>query len=158
MKKFSSRWNSSYKPKIIFGIVGFRLRHDFYAHFNMGRFRIYRVCTKHPVCVLSLTERRKAREVKKQMPHLSSELEDTDGAAGLRVSGHTVNSTSDYTLWTLYRSYFKGISANIELQIYSLTCCWSYIHTRGISDILPRRFTTIPYLWGILQTSEVVSP
>jgi hypothetical protein len=27
----------------------------------------------------------------------------------------TANSTSDYTLWTLHRSYFKGISANIEL-------------------------------------------
>jgi hypothetical protein len=34
----------------------------------------------------------------------------------------TVNSTSDYTLWTLYRSYFKGISANIELQVYNVTC------------------------------------
>jgi hypothetical protein len=35
----------------------------------------------------------------------------------------TVNSTSDYTLKTLYRSYFKGISANSELQVYSVTCC-----------------------------------
>jgi hypothetical protein len=35
----------------------------------------------------------------------------------------TVNSTSDYTLWTLYLSYFKGISANIELQVYGVTCC-----------------------------------
>jgi hypothetical protein len=26
-----------------------------------------------------------------------------------------VNSTSDYTLWTFYRSYFNGIRANIEL-------------------------------------------
>jgi hypothetical protein len=25
-----------------------------------------------------------------------------------------VNSTSDNTLWSLHRSYFKGISANIE--------------------------------------------
>jgi hypothetical protein len=24
---------------------------------------------------------------------------------------------------TLYRSYFKGISDNIELQVYSVTCC-----------------------------------
>jgi hypothetical protein len=32
-------------------------------------------------------------------------------------------SPSDYTLWTLYRSYSKGISANIELQVYSVTCC-----------------------------------
>jgi hypothetical protein len=36
----------------------------------------------------------------------------------------TVNSTSDYTFWTLYRSYFKGISANIELQVYSFTSCY----------------------------------
>jgi hypothetical protein len=28
-----------------------------------------------------------------------------------------VNSTSDYTL-DLYRSYFKGISCNIELQVW----------------------------------------
>jgi hypothetical protein len=34
-----------------------------------------------------------------------------------------VNSTSDYMLWTLYRSYFKGISGNIELQVHSVTCC-----------------------------------
>jgi hypothetical protein len=30
---------------------------------------------------------------------------------------YTVNNTSDYILWALYRSYFKGISANIELQV-----------------------------------------
>jgi hypothetical protein len=33
----------------------------------------------------------------------------------------TVNSTSHYTLKTLYRSYFT-LSANIELQVYSVTC------------------------------------
>jgi hypothetical protein len=33
----------------------------------------------------------------------------------------TVNGTSDYTLWTLCRSYFKGISANIEVQMRSMT-------------------------------------
>jgi hypothetical protein len=33
------------------------------------------------------------------------------------------DSTSEYTLWALYRSYFKRISANIELQVYSVTCC-----------------------------------
>jgi hypothetical protein len=38
----------------------------------------------------------------------------------------TVNSTSDYTLRTMYRSYIKGISFNIELQVYSLACCWPY--------------------------------
>jgi hypothetical protein len=32
------------------------------------------------------------------------------------------NSTSGYTLRTLYRSYFYGI-AYIELQVYSVTCC-----------------------------------
>jgi hypothetical protein len=40
---------------------------------------------------------------------------------GGTVRDGTVNSTSDYTLWTLYRSYFKGISANVELLI---TKCW----------------------------------
>jgi hypothetical protein len=32
-------------------------------------------------------------------------------------------STSDYTLWTLYRFYFKGNRTNIKLQVYSVTCC-----------------------------------
>jgi hypothetical protein len=32
----------------------------------------------------------------------------------------TVNSTSDYTLKNLCRSYFKD--ANIDLQVYSVTC------------------------------------
>jgi hypothetical protein len=46
----------------------------------------------------------------------------------------TIDSTSDYTLWTLYRTYFKSISANIVLQLYSVTCClpyrqYFYIHT-----------------------------
>jgi hypothetical protein len=35
------------------------------------------------------------------------------------VNYSTVDSTSVYTLWILYRSYFKDISANIELQVYS---------------------------------------
>jgi hypothetical protein len=39
----------------------------------------------------------------------------------------TLNSTSDYTLRTLYRSYFKTISDNIELQVYSVTCCLLYL-------------------------------
>jgi hypothetical protein len=29
---------------------------------------------------------------------------------------HTVNSTSDYTFWALYRSYFDEIRANTEQQ------------------------------------------
>jgi hypothetical protein len=33
----------------------------------------------------------------------------------------TVKSSSDYTLWTLYRSYFKIMSADIELKVYSVT-------------------------------------
>jgi hypothetical protein len=33
----------------------------------------------------------------------------------------TVN-TSDYTNWTLYRSYFESISANVELQVNSVMC------------------------------------
>jgi hypothetical protein len=41
----------------------------------------------------------------------------------------TVNSTSDNTLWTLFRSCFKGISANIELLAYSVTCCCVYVIT-----------------------------
>jgi hypothetical protein len=31
----------------------------------------------------------------------------------------TVNCTSDYTLWTLYRFYFKS-RADIKLQVYSV--------------------------------------
>jgi hypothetical protein len=34
-----------------------------------------------------------------------------------KIKARTVNSTSDYKLWALYRSYYKGISANIELQL-----------------------------------------
>jgi hypothetical protein len=32
----------------------------------------------------------------------------------------TVNRISDYILSTLYRSYFKDISVNVELQVYSV--------------------------------------
>jgi hypothetical protein len=32
------------------------------------------------------------------------------------------------TLWTLYRSYFNGISVN--LQVYSVTCCAVTLRTR----------------------------
>jgi hypothetical protein len=37
-----------------------------------------------------------------------------------RAVDRTVNSTSDYTHRTLYRSYFQGFSANIEIQVYSV--------------------------------------
>jgi hypothetical protein len=41
----------------------------------------------------------------------------------LRLSLHsTINSTSDFG-----RSYLKGIRANIELLVYSVTCCWPYL-------------------------------
>jgi hypothetical protein len=32
-----------------------------------------------------------------------------------------------YKLKTLYRSYFKRISANIALQVYNVTCCRPYL-------------------------------
>jgi hypothetical protein len=32
-----------------------------------------------------------------------------------------------YTLWTLYSSYFKGISAHFQLQVYSMTRCSPYV-------------------------------
>jgi hypothetical protein len=35
----------------------------------------------------------------------------------------TFNDTPDYTLYKLKRSYFMSISANIELQVVSITCC-----------------------------------
>jgi hypothetical protein len=34
-----------------------------------------------------------------------------------------VISTSNYRLWTLYRFYFYAISADIEFQVYGMTCC-----------------------------------
>jgi hypothetical protein len=37
-----------------------------------------------------------------------------------------LQSTAHQTLWTLFRYYFKGISANLELQVYSVMCCWPY--------------------------------
>jgi hypothetical protein len=45
----------------------------------------------------------------------------------------TFNSLSDFqSLWILYRSYLKGISVNIELQVYSVTRWWPYLclHSR----------------------------
>jgi hypothetical protein len=48
------------------------------------------------------------------------------------VSTHrrTANSIPDYTLKTLYSSYFKGISASIELEVYGVTCCSLYYRSR----------------------------
>jgi hypothetical protein len=39
----------------------------------------------------------------------------------------TVNSPLDITLWTLYRSYFRGISAIIELEGYNVMGCSPYL-------------------------------
>jgi hypothetical protein len=39
-----------------------------------------------------------------------------------------VVQSTDYTLWSLYRSYFMGINANIKQQVYNVTCCWLYTH------------------------------
>jgi hypothetical protein len=39
------------------------------------------------------------------------------------LRARTVYSSSDYTISNLYRSYFKGISVDIELQVYNVTCC-----------------------------------
>jgi hypothetical protein len=35
---------------------------------------------------------------------------------------HT-SGTSDYTVKTMYSCYFKGISANVQLEVYSVMCC-----------------------------------
>jgi hypothetical protein len=48
------------------------------------------------------------------------------------------NGTLDYTLWTLYRPYFKSISANTELQVYSMTCCWPYNMWRQMCIKFPK--------------------
>jgi hypothetical protein len=53
----------------------------------------------------------------------------------------TVNSTSDYTLSTFYRSYFNGISANIKLKVYNVLCCWPYVRSSHIY------LSTFVYLW-----------
>jgi hypothetical protein len=34
-----------------------------------------------------------------------------------------LSTKAPQTIWTLYNSYFKGITANIQLQVYSVTCC-----------------------------------
>jgi hypothetical protein len=46
--------------------------------------------------------------------------------------------TSDFLLWTLYCSYFKGISANIKLQVtcyrlYKISCSY-FMRTRYYND------------------------
>jgi hypothetical protein len=61
----------------------------------------------------------------------------TEEIIGRSLFEITFNSASDYTLWTLYRSYFKKIGANIELQVYSVMCCWPYdrgVHSSSDSE------------------------
>jgi hypothetical protein len=48
----------------------------------------------------------------------------------------TVNSTSEYTPWTSYRSYFRSFSDNIELQVYSVTCCWPHVCMTNLPRLL----------------------
>jgi hypothetical protein len=45
----------------------------------------------------------------------------------LKIPMGILNSTLDYTLWTLYHSCFEGVRSNIELQV---TCCWPYLSVR----------------------------
>jgi cell division septum initiation protein DivIVA len=55
---------------------------------------------------------------------VDSKIKDADKyLSDKRDTVSTVNRTSDYTLWTLCRSYFNGISANMELRVYSVTWC-----------------------------------
>jgi hypothetical protein len=62
----------------------------------------------------------------------------------------TVNSTSEYTLSTFFSSYLKGVSANIELQAYSVTCCWPYIHFLEVLEYLQISVSEIRiYSFGI---------
>jgi hypothetical protein len=54
----------------------------------------------------------------------------------------TINNTSDYTPWTLYYYKFKGISANIELQVchieelYGPAVCALGVRSRKLSSDL----------------------
>jgi hypothetical protein len=57
----------------------------------------------------------------------------------------TVNSTSVYTHWALYRSYFKGISANIELRVYRVTCCGLYFQNKD--KVIWQKFTISLHRW-----------
>jgi hypothetical protein len=51
----------------------------------------------------------------------------------------TVYSASYITLWTYYRFYFKSISPNIELQVYSVTWCWPFMPLFWMKSLLWRR-------------------
>jgi hypothetical protein len=55
----------------------------------------------------------------------------TYSTSRLQSTAHQTREYTQNTLCTLYRSYVKGISANIEVQVYSVTCCWLYKTVNG---------------------------
>jgi hypothetical protein len=52
-----------------------------------------------------------------------------------------MNSTLDYTLWTLYSSYFKGIGCNFELLVCSVTCLPKHGGARDNKFLVSRPMT-----------------
>jgi hypothetical protein len=50
------------------------------------------------------------------------------------------------TLWTLYRSYFKGISADIELLMYNMTCCVD--RTTAFMSFGTEELSILSFLYG----------
>jgi hypothetical protein len=66
----------------------------------------------------------------------------------------TVYGTSDYTLWNLYCSYFNGISASIELQVYSVTYCCPYINKLVRASVAIAISQMRLELWHIKQHSN----
>jgi hypothetical protein len=56
---------------------------------------------------------------KKKKKHVIYKLYKMD-FRDVALRAGTVKRTSDNTLWTLYRSYFKGFTANIELQVKTI--------------------------------------
>jgi hypothetical protein len=72
--------------------------------------------------------------------------------------GFQVQSTAHQTIHfgTLCRSYFKSISANIELQGYSVTCCWPYTNEVVVWNGIPARVVSYSFLYNE-QLSSLVS-
>jgi hypothetical protein len=76
-----------------------------------------------------------------------------DGLLFCQPSSLYVQSTAhqtwpDCTLWTLYHSYFKGISANTELQVCSLMVVYRTCTACGPGNITQqvRRFPTVWFI------------
>jgi hypothetical protein len=62
---------------------------------------------------------------------------------------NTADVTGDKPRVPLFRSYFKGISANIELQVYSGACCWPNLHKlylNIVKGLFPGKLITIVQL------------